>query len=105
MTTMTIFGRLTKDPEVKESNGKKYITFGIASKSMHSKATEFFNCSSFNEQIITFMEYYLKKGNPLCVTGEPRAFDGKNGVKVWNITVTNVEAMKEREEKSGDLPF
>lgn len=94
MTTITIFGRLTKDPEITEKNGTKMARFTVASKAQRNKQTEFFVCSCWNENTVEFMESYLSKGSQICVLGEPVSFDGKNGTKIWYINTQAVEAMK-----------
>lgn len=65
INTIVIEGRLTKDPELKNTqNGKSYTKFTLASKrNTKDDATDFVDCVAWNSDWNHSAEYLTKYGN------------------------------------------
>ena len=87
-------GRLTKDPEVRYSQGENatcVARYTLASDRKYSKAddkqTDFINCVAFGKSG-EFAEKYLKKGTKILVTGRIQTGSyEKDGKKVYTTDV------------------
>lgn len=125
MNSIVIFGRITKDVEVKAtSSGLSYTRFNIASKSSIKDdkgeyKTNFFTCLAWRDKADRLAKF-VKKGDQLIVKGSLnfREYE-KNGEKV-PIAEVNVEdfsfvssdnldkapkELKQIDEDDEDLPF
>lgn len=72
MNLVILMGRLTKDPEIRISQGGDVTigTFSIAvDRRLKKDVTDFFNCVTFNKNA-EFAEKYLRKGTKIVVEGE-----------------------------------
>lgn len=84
MIATQVIGRLGKDAEVKEINGRKVINFSIAVDTGYgqNKKTLWIECGKWGDN--TAVAQYLVKGSQVHVAGEPslREWDsnGKSGV-------------------------
>ena len=69
--SISLVGRLGKDAEVKSYSGGEFLTFNLANNVGFgaNKKTNWFKCSYFTKAASTLAPY-LKKGNPVFVTGE-----------------------------------
>lgn len=74
MNMVILMGRLTRDPEVKYSQGEKPVAisrFSIAVNRKYKReggpTADFFNCTAFGKQA-EFVEKYLKKGSKVLIT-------------------------------------
>ena len=125
MNNITIFGRITKDIELKSmSSGVSFARFNIASKSMVKNSngeyeTNFFTCVVWREKADRLAKF-VKKGDQLVVKGSfnSRTYE-KNGEKttIWEVNVedfafvSNVDKAETKElvpateEDLEDLPF
>jgi len=98
MNKVILMGRLTKDPEVRYTNGGKTIgSFSIAVdrrfKSEGQPEADFFTCVTFGKQA-EFVEKYLKKGTKILLGGQIQNNNyEKDGVKHYNtqIVVDEIE--------------
>ncbi|MBQ8083671.1 MAG: single-stranded DNA-binding protein [Clostridia bacterium] len=78
MRRITMTGRLTRDPELKELASKtdenvklKRLTFGVANNDNgKEKDPEFFDVVCW-DQLALWGQQYLKKGNRVLLTGAP----------------------------------
>ena len=81
MNRITLMGRITVTPELKEGNGTKYCNFSIAvdrvKKSGNEPVTDFFNCTAFG-QSAEFVSGYMIKGQRILVSGPYRQLCFKN---------------------------
>lgn len=81
---ITVYGRFTKDPEVRyTSNGKAVASFTVAvDRDGKDTGTDFINCVSWAEQA-EFVKKYFFKGSACVVTGrlQIRNYEDKNGEK------------------------
>ena len=72
MNLVILMGRLTKDPEIRISQGGDVTigSFSIAvDRRIKKDVTDFFNCVTFNKNA-EFAEKYLRKGTKIVVEGE-----------------------------------
>lgn len=84
-------GRITKDPDVKVSQGgNKVARYTLAIDRRHSKEkeTDFLPCVAFGRSA-EFAEKYLYKGIKIAVTGriQTGSYTNKDGVKVYTTDV------------------
>lgn len=82
MNKLLIEGRLGKDAEVRETNGKKFLSMTIAENQLVGKEKKTFwydvLCFNYNEKLVQ----YYKKGSVLFITGQVTSDieTGKDGV-------------------------
>ena len=109
MNKVILMGRLTKDPEVRYSQGEKPLCiarYTLAIDRRKSKANEdpgadFISCIAFAHNG-EFAEKYLKKGMKIAVEGriQTGSYTNKEGQKVYTTDVV-VEAQEFAESKGG----
>lgn len=107
MNKAMLMGRLTRDPEVRYSQGANPMAiarFSIAVdrrfKRQGEPEADFFNCTAFGKQA-EFVEKYLKKGTKMVVVGRLQndTYTNKEGQKVYAVNVM-VEELEFAESKS-----
>jgi single-strand DNA-binding protein len=115
MNRLTIFGRLTKDPELRALEGKEQIThvcnFTVAVNN-YGDGTSFFNCSIFGKRA-QVIEKFFKKGSRIIVSGrmEQQAYmkdDEKRtawGVKVDDFSFIDTKKESAASEPAGEAEF
>lgn len=95
MNKVILVGRLTRDPEIRYSQGATSTavgTFSIAVDRRFKREGEpdadFFNCTSFGKQA-EFVERYLKKGMKMVVVGRVQNdnYTNKEGQKVYSTRI------------------
>lgn len=88
-------GRLTRDPEVRYSQGENALAiarFSIAVDRRFKRAgeadTDFFNCTAFGKQA-EFVERYLHKGTKIVTCGRIQNdnYTNKDGQMVYSVRV------------------
>ena len=88
-------GRLTADPEVKQTpQGVQVTTFSIAiNRKGKDSQTDFINCVAWR-QTADFIGRFFKKGNSICVTGsiQTRSWNDQQNVKRYATEVIVDEA-------------
>lgn len=67
MNTVQLIGRLTRDPEAKDVNGKQVTSFSIAVNAGKDKAF-FFDCEAW-EKTAEFVAKHFTKGKLIAVEG------------------------------------
>lgn len=91
MNKVILSGRLTKDPDVRYSQGDKPIAIAAFTLAVDRKFkkdgeqnADFINCRSFGKNA-EFAEKYLRKGTKIIVEGhwQTGSFTGKDGKKVY----------------------
>ena len=98
MNSITIIGRLVRDPEMKTlSNGMEKCRFTVAVDRRHKKdqpaKADFFDCDAWGASG-SFVNTWFKKGSGIVVAGRMESSQSeKDGVKrtYWAINVENVE--------------
>lgn len=108
MNKVILMGRLTRDPEVRYSQGENPTAVSRFSLAVDrrrgvthadGKETDFINCVTFGRQG-EFAEKYLHKGSKIVVVGRIQTGDytNKDGVKVYTTDVI-VEEIEFAESK------
>ena len=102
MNKVILIGRLTKDPEVKFSQGDNSTAtarFSVAVNRKFKNAegnyeADFINCVSFNKTA-EFVEKYFHKGDMIALVGriQTGSYTNKDGVKI-NTTDVVVEEVE-----------
>lgn len=107
MNKAIMIGRLTRDPEIRYSqgaNGTTIARFSLAVDRRWKREGEpdadFFNCTAFGRQA-EFVEKYMKKGTKIAITGRIQNdnYTDRNGQKVYSVQIM-VEEMEFAESKS-----
>ena len=130
MNKIIIHGRLTRDPELKQSNnGVNYANFTVAVDRAYKtqsgeKQTDFFDCTAWRKTGEIIADHF-KKGQEIVVCGamESRKYMDDNGINrvFWGITVDNFDFCGNKKDNEladsgspfteldsddgGDLPF
>ena len=95
MNKIILMGRLTRDPEVRYSQGESSLAiarFSIAVdrrfKRQGEPEADFFNCTSFGKQA-EFVEKYLKQGTKILLSGRVQNdnYTNKEGQKVYSVQI------------------
>ena len=87
MNRATIAGHLTKDPEIRYTQGDDPICIAACTLAVNrpgrNGGADFIPCKVFGKQAENFVEKYLRKGSPVMVEGriETGSFTKKDGSK------------------------
>lgn len=108
MNKVILMGRLTRDPEVRYSQGEPPLAIARYSlavdrrgrNTQDGQTADFINCVAFGRQG-EFAEKYLKKGTKIAVTGriQTGSYTNKDGVRVYTTDVV-VEEQEFAESKA-----
>lgn len=107
MNKVILMGRLTRDPEVRYSQGEKSTVVARYSLAVNRRFkregdpdADFINCVTFGKQA-EFAEKYLRKGTKMAITGriQTGSYTNKEGVKVYTTDVI-VEEQEFAESKA-----
>lgn len=112
MNKVILIGRLTRDPEIRYSQGASstaVASFSIAVDRRFKRDGEpdadFFNCTAFGKQA-EFVERYLKKGTKMVVVGRVQNdnYTNKEGQKVYStrIMVDELEFAESKNAAGGE---
>jgi single-strand DNA-binding protein len=95
MNKIILLGRLTRDPEVRYSQGEKQTAIARFSVAVNRKfkrdgepEADFFNCTAFGRQA-EFVEKYLKQGTKILLSGRVQNdnYTNKEGQKVYSVSI------------------
>lgn len=93
MNKAIMMGRLTRDPEIRYTNGGKTIAkFSLAVdrrfKQEGQPEADFFNCVTFGKQA-EFVEKYLHKGTKILIAGQVQNnnYTDKDGKAVYSTQI------------------
>lgn len=98
MNKVILMGRLTRDPEIRYSQGETPLAiarYSLAvdrrqsrSNNGEEQTADFINCVAFGRSA-EFVERYLRKGTKIAVTGriQTGSYTNKDGVKVYTTEV------------------
>lgn len=109
MNKIVLMGRLTKDAEVRYTQGENSMAIASFSIAVNRKFkrenepdTDFFNCTAFGRQA-EFVEKYLKKGTKILLAGrvQNNNYTKQNGEKVYSVQVM-VEEIEFAESKGSE---
>ena len=107
MNKVILLGNLTRDPEIRYSQGEKQMAiarFSLAVNRRFAKDGEtnadFFNCTAFGKTA-EFVEKYFRQGSRMSLVGriENNNYTNKNGEKVYSVQIM-VEEVEFAERKS-----
>lgn len=105
MNKVVLVGRLTKDPEVKNTtNQVAFCNFSVAVDRKYKdqngeRQADFINCVAWRQQA-GFISHYFKKGSFIGIVGtlQSRSFDDNSGQRryVTEVVVDEVEFVGDR---------
>ena len=117
MNIVVLMGRLTKDPDVRYSQGDNSLAIarytlavdrrrGRSSSQGDQQTADFISCVAFGKSA-EFAEKYLHKGTKICIRGriQTGSYTNKDGQKVFttDVVADRVEFLDrgDRQESSG----
>lgn len=117
MNTVVLMGRLTKDPDIRVTQGDNPTTVAryiLAVNRRYRKegeqSADFITMVSFGKTA-EFIEKYVHKGTKLCVRGriQTGSYTNKDNVKVYTTDVVGeevefAESKKSQESTQGEAP-
>ena len=118
MNKVILMGRLTRDPEVRYSQGENTLAIArytlavdrrFQRNNSNEQSADFISCVAFGRSA-EFAEKWLKQGTKICVTGriQTGSYTNKDGAKVYTTEVV-VEDQEFAESKnsasSGDTDY
>lgn len=95
MNKVILIGRLTRDPEIRYSQGEKQTAIAKYTLAVDrnyrrdgEKMTDFISCTAFGRNA-EFAEKYLRQGTKIAVVGKIQtgSYVNKDGVKVYTTDV------------------
>lgn len=107
MNKVVLMGRLTRDPEVRYSQGEKSTAVARFSLAVNRRFkregdadADFINCVAFGKQA-EFAEKYFRQGLKICISGriQTGSYTNRDGVKVYTTDVV-IEEQDFAESKS-----
>lgn len=114
MNKVILMGRLTRDPEVRYSQGESALAIARYTLAVDRRfqrnsdqTTDFISCVAFGRSA-EFAEKWLKQGIKICITGriQTGSYTNKDGAKVYTTEVVVeeqefAESKKSQEAASG----
>ena len=106
---VTIRGRLTKDPEIRYTNGEKPLAiarYSVAVSKLHKEGeaeADFFDCISYG-RLAENIEKYLQKGTSVFVSGELQTEEylNKDGETKKSISLVTDRVIFGRKRQEGE---
>ena len=93
MTTVTILGNLTRDPEQVTIGGSEAVKFGIASNSTRDSTT-FYDVTVWGKSGNAVLKF-CKKGSRVLVVGELTIKETYHNVNAYQVTFTGAQKRSE----------
>lgn len=110
LNVVTIVGRLTRDPELKQTSaGKSVCKFSVANNRSYAgkESVSFFNCACWGKGG-EILAQYLRKGSPVGLVGrlECRTWEGSDGRKQYatEIVVHDFQFLGKNDDKKSGAP-
>ena len=112
MNKLILLGNLTRDPEIRYSQGSNMAIarFSIAVNRRSPREgdpdSDFFNCTAVGKQA-EFVEKYFHKGSRMLLTGRVQNdnYTNKNGEKVYSVQVIAEEIEFAERKSTADSIF
>ena len=100
MNKVILMGRLTRDPEIRYSQGEQSTAVARFRRDGDQQTADFINCVAFGRQG-EFAEKYFRKGIKIAITGriQTGSYTNKDGQRVYTTDVV-VEEQEFAESKS-----
>lgn len=95
MKNITVVGRLGRDPESRQLDGRTMTKFSVA-VSDYKKNTTWFNVTVFGKQADSCAQY-LNKGSQVVVAGRFETFEGEKGTQLC-INANDVQFVGARQD-------
>ena len=91
MNTITILGRIGREPEMRTTaGGTQILNFPVADskKVQDNEKTTWFDCAIFGQRAVSAQQY-IQKGDQICITGEMelQTWDKDDGTKGFKCAV------------------
>lgn len=111
MNKVVLMGRLTKDPEVRYTQGNQSMAIARYTLAVdrqkrrdEEQKADFINCVAF-DKAAEFAERYFKKGTKLVIIGriQTGSFTNRDGQKVYTTDVI-IESQEFAESKREEAP-
>ena len=113
MNKVILMGRLTRDPEVRYSQGENVTSIARYSlavdrrfKKEGESTADFINCVAFGRSA-EFAERYLRQGTKIAVTGriQTGSYTNRDGVKVYttDVVVEEQEFAESKNERKNNI--
>lgn len=111
MNKAILMGNLTRDPEIRYTQGENSMAVANFSLAVNRKYVrkgeddcDFFNCTAFRKQA-EFIEKYFKQGSRMLLIGrvQNNNYTNKNGEKVYNVQIM-VEEVEFGSTKGSSTP-
>lgn len=109
MNNITIVGNIGRDPEIRESNGRKFAKFSVAVRKFKPDANgnkdDWFNVTAFGREA-EYVENYAAKGNKVAVSGrvELNTYTKKDGTSGASLELTATSVSLVSRPENGDKP-
>lgn len=102
MNRVVLMGRLTRDPDVKQSGETSVARYTLAVGRRSRDEADFISIVAFGKAA-EFASKYLHKGMRICIDGriQTGSYTNKSGVKVYTTDVV-AEAQEFADAKQGD---
>ena len=111
MNKVILMGRLTRDPDIRSSQGENAVTvarFTIAVDRRFRRdadqSADFISCVAFG-RTADFFDKYIKQGTKICVEGriQTGSYTNRDGQKVYttDVVVENVEFAESKNSQAG----
>ena len=117
MNKVILMGRLTRDPEVRYSQGESSLAIArytlavdrrFSRNNQDGQSADFINCVAFGKSG-EFAEKYLKKGTKIAVAGriQTGSYTNKDGQKVYTteVVVEDQEFAESKNANGGNAGF
>lgn len=111
MNKVILMGNLTRDPEIRYTQGEKSMAIARFSLAINRKFSregetnvDFFNCTAFGKQA-EFVEKYFRQGSRMLLVGRIQNdnYTNKNGEKVYSVQIMADEIeFAERKQAGGN---
>lgn len=112
MNKIIVYGRLTREVEINDVNGRNCAKFGVASRNKRKDketgeyGTNFYTVSCWGASA-DIASRYLKKGNRVCVSGDLvfREYVGNDNANHGVLEINNAElSLVETAAEAGNTP-
>ncbi len=114
MNKVILMGRLTRDPEIRYSQGENAMAIARYTLAVDrhfakegQQSADFISCVCFNKSA-EFAEKYLHQGIKICITGriQTGSYTNKDGVKVYTteVVVEDQEFAESKKSQEGGRP-
>lgn len=114
MNKVILMGRLTRDPEIRYSQGENTLAIARYTLAVDRRfqrnaeqSADFISCVAFQRNA-EFAEKYLKQGTKICVEGriQTGSYTNKDGAKVYTteVVVENQEFAESKNAQGGSMP-